>query len=268
MNSRACIAVSLLAVLALAGCSAEPVAAPSTPAPVETPAPVATDSGEGVSEEPSDEPEGWTAPGVCTSIPIALGGTVGGTDLGACVQEALSSYGTGKERVSGDGLGGEVQFRYVPDFEFQGDLETGDGPIQLTFIDGTMWVDSGDGPVRGDIDSTDSGEQMAGLAGELYRVFSDPTFAGDLIASSAEWTVTPQLVTRELPSGDVVEAYELTSAAAFDWHELPIDEYVVWFTEDWTPVAAQSTATLFGFSDTTLQEFYDLGEPVDITPVA
>lgn len=257
-------AASLLAVLLLAGCSAAPAAEESV-APSSTPtAATATPT---ASTTPTPEPAGWTAPEECTSLDVTAGATVDGETLGACLQKGLAAYGSGSETISGEELGGEVRFRYTPDFEFQGELETGDGPVKITFLDGTMWVDHGEGAVKGDLESADPDEQMAGIAGELYRVLSDPTFAGDLVAASPEWTVAAATESITLINGETVEAHRMRSAAPFSWYDLPVQEYVVWLAPDWTPVGSQATASFFGTASTVTQHYYDLGEPVEITPV-
>lgn len=263
MTKTAGFALTALAMLVLAGCSGAPAASESeTPdaAPTASASPTA-------SATPTPEPAGWTAPEECTGIDVSPGAAVAGEALGACMQKALSSYGTGRETISGEELGGEIEFRYVPDFEFQGSLETGDGPIEITFLDGTVWIDSGEGPVKGDTASSDPEEQMAGVAGELYRVFSDPSFAGDLIAASPTWTVASAQESITLANGDTVVATRITSDAPFDWYDLPVQRYVVWLAEDWTPVGSEGTASFFGSSSTITQHYYDLGEPVEITPV-
>lgn len=263
MTKTAGFALTAFTVLVLAGCSGAPAATESeTPASAPAVSAAATPSA-----TPTPEPAGWTAPDECTAIDVSPGATVSGDELGACIQTALSSFGTGKETISGAELGGEIQFRYTPDFEFQGSLETGDGPVEITFLDGTMWIDSGSGPVKGDAESADPDEQMAGITGELYRVFSDPSFAGDLIAASPTWTVASAQESITLANGEAVPATRITSDAPFSWYDLPVQKYVVWFADDWTPVAAEGTASFFGASSTVTQQYYDLGEPVEITPV-
>lgn len=262
MTKTAGFALTALAALLLAGCSA-------TPAPSESDTPAAAPTASAsptASATPTPEPAAWSAPEECTAIDVSPGATVTGDELGACIQTALSSFGTGKETISGAELGGEIRFQYTPEFEFQGSLETGDGPIEITFLDGIMWIDSGDGPVKGDPESTDPDEQMAGITGELYRVFSDPSFAGDLIAASPSWTVASAPDSITLANGDTVSATRITSDAPFSWYDLPVQSYVVWFADDWTPVGSEGTASFFGASSTITQHYYDLGEPVEITP--
>lgn len=263
MTKTAGIALTALAVLLLAGCSGAPAASESetpTAAPTVDAAPTATAT-------PTPEPAGWTAPAECTAMDTSPGASVTGAELGACLQKALSSFGTGRETITGAELGGEIRFRYTPDFEFQGSLETGDGPVEITFLDSTMWIDSGNGPIKGDPESSDPDEQMAGITGELYRVFSDPSFAGDLIAASPTWTVASARESITLANGETVSATRITSDAPFSWYDLPVQKYVVWFADDWTPVGSEGTASFFGASSTITQHYYDLGEPVEITPV-
>lgn len=248
---------ALASLVVLAGCT---TAEPEPTRTIGSPAPSAS--------APAPDPEpvsgGWTAPAACTSIAIAPGATLTGAALGACVEEALSSFGSGRMLLTGDQLAGTIAFTYSPRFSFAGELESGDGPVELTFVDETMWVDYGDGPIRGDATSAVTDEQMAGIAGELYRVFSDPAFAGDLIASSPSWTVDTAPARHTLPTGEV-DAYRIVSAAPFAWYDIPVQEYVLWVAPDWTPVAAQSTSDVLSARATVTQDFYDLGEPITVT---
>lgn len=208
----------------------------------------------------------WTAPDACTALDLTVGASIDGTALGACVSTALVSYGSGREYVETSTSAGEVVFRYDPDFEMQGDVETADGPMQLTFLDGVMWVDHGNGPVRGDIESEDMDEMMAGLAGEMYRMYSEPTMTAELIAASASWLVgAEEDVT--LGNGEVVKAFPITSAAPFTWNEIPVEQSIAWFAADWTPVGVRGTVSMMGMTETTTQTYYDLGADVEITPV-
>ncbi|MGP6169810.1 hypothetical protein ACTU6U_14050 [Microbacterium sp. A196] len=208
----------------------------------------------------------WASPVECTTLDLTPGATLDGQGLGACVQTALSSYGSGRESIAGGTGTGEIVFRYTPRFEFQGTLTTSEGDVHMTFIDDSMWIDRGAGWIRGDVTSEDLEEQMAGVAGELYRVFSDPSMAAEMIGSSPTWVVGP---VEDFPLGDgtVSSSHRITSSAGFSWNEIPISQYSVWFEADWTPTGSEATIQMMGISDTTRQTYYDLGEPVEITPV-
>lgn len=214
----------------------------------------------------TDDAETWTAPTECTTLDLTPGATLDGAGLGACVQTALSSYGSGRESIEGGTGTGEIVFHYTPRFEFQGTLTTPEGDVHMTFVDEVMWIDRGTGWIRGDVTSEDLEEQMAGVAGELYRMFSDPSMAADMIGSSASWVVGPL---EEFPLGDgtVSSSHRITSSAAFSWNDIPVSQYSVWFEADWTPTGSEATIQMMGISDTTRQTYYDLGEPIEIVPV-
>lgn len=260
MRSRSAFVAAAIAVLCLTGCTGATSPQETTPvAPVPSVSPT---------ETPAAQPEAtWTAPDSCTSLDLTANAVLPGDALGLCVSEALSSYGSGTESILGDDLSGTIQFTYDPEFSFQGSLQTPSGPIDLTLIDGTMWIDSGAGPVRGDPDSANPEEVLVGVTGELYRIYADPRVAAEMIAAAPEWRVAPDRELRVLDNGDEIEAYRIVNVEPFVWHEIPADEYILWFAEDWTPVGAQGTMTLMGVTSTLSQQFYDLGEPVTIAPV-
>lgn len=218
-------------------------------------------------EAATDDGAAWSAPESCRRLPLEPGGTLPGAGLGECVSQALRSYGSGKERVRSPELQGEISFTYDPDFAFQGGGRTGGGEVEMTYVDGTMWVDRGDGPVKGDIESADPEERMVGVAAQLYRIFADPSMTADLIAASRTWRVDAELARRTQPDGERVEAHRIVSAAPFRWHDIPVEEFVVWFAPDWTPVGTQASIRLGGMVSTSAQDFYDLGEPVTIVPL-
>lgn len=267
MRRSAPLAAAALAVAALlAGCSAEPAPAPTASAsepsatapaaPSSTPAPTASAPAEAV------------VPEECEAIPFAPGGSLTGTELGPCLQAVVARHDTGTLTLSGAELAGTVSYHYDPMFEFRGDLETGDGPVSVSFVDGELLLDTGDGPVVGNVESTVPEEQMAGATGELYRVFSDPGFMGDLIGASESWSVSATTESVSLPDGTAPAAYRIDSAEPFAWYDIPIDAYSVWVTEEWMPVAAESTSAFLGRTTTITQQFTGLGEPVRIEPLS
>lgn len=250
--------LTLTALAALTACSAQ-VPPESSAAPTEP----AANSG---APEATAEPQGWTAPESCAALDLTPGATLTGTALGECIAAGLISFGSGKEHVDGGTLSGEISFRFDPDFEFQGTVSSNGEPLTMTFIDNVMWVDRGDGPVRGDVSSADLDEQLVGVAGELYRIYSDPTQHADLMSASPAWVVgdSEPLV---LGNGETHNGIRVSSAAPFAWNEIPVNEYHVWFAEDRSPLGNRATISMMGITDTTTQTFYDLGEAVEITPV-
>lgn len=250
---------ALLGGLVLAGCSAAPAAEPTA-----TGSPAAS-----ASATPAEEPAAATdrvVPEACASLDLVPGAQLDGTGLGECVATALSGYGSGKMRLTADTFG-DVEFSYTPEYNFQGSFQGTDGPIDIVYLDGEMWVDTGTGPILGDLDSDDLEVQLAGVAAEMYRFYSDLEQTAQLIQSQPVWNVAEARDSISLPSGESVESFRITSAGAFTWNEMPVSEFILWFGDDWVPVGDQATMALFGTSATHTQHFYDLGEPVTITPL-
>lgn len=202
-------------------------------------------------------------PAECAALTLAPRATLEGAGLGECVSRALSSFGSGVLALEGD-PSGEVDFTYDPDYSFHGDVMGFDGPISLTFLNGTMWVDSGNGPVKGDLDSEDPEEMMAGMAAVLYRMYSDIEQTASLVAAQPVWRVQENREPVTLPDGSVVDAYRIVSDAPFVWNEFPVSEYVLWYGEDWLPVGSEATISVMGQTATNTQKYYDLGKPVTI----
>lgn len=257
MNTKIAAALALSGVvLLLAGCTA-----PADPAE-ETPAPSAA-----ASVPPGDtSASSWVAPQECLSLDLTPDATIDGAALGGCVSTALSSHGSGREHVESSSLTGEIAFQYSPDFQMSGEVQSADGPMTLTYVDATMWIDRGDGPVKGDVTSSDPEEQLIGFAGEMYRIFSDPAMAADLIAAGSAWIVGAEEDV-ELGNGETIRAFPIVASAPFSWNEIPVQDSLVWFAADWTPVGVRGTVSMMGVTETTTQTFYDLGEPVEITPI-
>lgn len=259
-------ALATLVLLSLAACApAEgnaPVASPT--ATDAAPAPTATAT---AVPAPDDTSEAGGVPVECETVDLTPGGTVAGEELGPCLQAALVQADTGTVTLSGAELGGTVQYRHSPAFAFAGELETGDGAVEMSFIDDVMTLDAGDGPIIADPESADPDEQLAGITGELYRVFSDPAFIAELIAAGDTWRIgsEPEEVTPA--GGEPVTATRIESAAPFSWYDIPIEDYTVLVAEDFTPVTATSTTGFLGRSASMTQEFTGIGGPVSIEPV-
>ncbi|MBP1324984.1 hypothetical protein JOF28_000216 [Leucobacter exalbidus] len=254
----------LLGLVGLTGCAAEPEApsAKNTESvPVEE-----TVVEETVAEEATVEETEREVPASCAALDLQPGATLDGAALGTCVSEALSSYGSGKMRVTADSSG-DVEFTYNPTYEFQGTLEGSDGAVKISYVDGVIWIDQGTGPVKGDLESENLEEQLAGAAGELYRIYSDLEQTKQMIQAQPSWTVEEGQDLIELPSGEIVESFRITSDEAFSWHEMPFSEFILWFGEDWVPVGDQASIDIQGMQSTHTQHFYDLGVPVTITPL-
>ncbi len=216
--------------------------------------------------EPEDDDTERAVPVECESLTLGTDVTYSGQELGACVSTALASFGSGRMNMIGTAQDGTASFTYDPDYNFQV-VGTSDGsPLSIIYTDGTMWVDTGTGWVKGDPDSSDPAEQMAGVIGELYRVFSDPAMTADLIASTDGWTSDSERALRTLPTGDDINAVRITNDAPFTWLGFQVQELILWYGDDWVPVGTQATSSVEGLgSDTVTQEFYDLGADIEIT---
>lgn len=266
LSTPALLAATAAAAVLLAGCSADATPDPSASATADAGAPATPSASAATSPSATAEPPVVETPVECETVDLAAG-TIAGTDLGPCLQAILVRYDSGTLTISGDELAGTVAYHYDPLFEFRGDFETGAGPASLSFVDGEMLLDAGDGPVIADVGASDPAEQEAGSTAEAYRVFSDPGFMGDLIGAGDTWSVSAAPEEVETPDGSV-EAYRLDSAAAYTWYDIPIDAYTLWLTEDLRPVAATSTTGFLGRSATLTQQLSGLGEPVTITPLS
>lgn len=258
-------AVAVGFALAVTGCTGGTTPAPSGSASSAPSAPAAS-----AAATPTPSPT-TAAPVVekpveCETLDLTAA-TVAGGDLGPCIQAVLVRYDTGTIKIAGDELAGTVVYHYDPTFEFRGDIETGAGPASISFVDGVMMLDEGDGPVIADVDAADPGEQSAGSTAEVYRVFSDPGFMGDLIGAADTWKVSPTPEEVETADGSV-EAYRLDSAAAYSWYDIPVDSYTLWITAEGRPVATESTTGFLGRTATLTQQLSGLGEPVTISPLS
>ncbi|MFI8633725.1 hypothetical protein ACIGEP_14145 [Microbacterium sp. NPDC077663] len=260
------LAASAVLVLALAGCSGDPAPEPSVRPSGAASAPGDPSASAAPAPTPATAAPAVETPVECESVDLSSG-TVAGSDLGPCIQAVLVRYDSGTLTISGDELAGTVVYHYDPMFEFRGDLETGAGPASISFVDGVMLLDDGNGPVVADVDASEPAQQEAGATAEIYRVLADPGFIGDLIGGSDSWRVSAAPESVETPDG-AVDAYRIESTAAYSWYDIPVDAYTLWLTEDYRPVAAESTTGFLGRTATLTQQLSGLGEPVSITPLS
>ena len=205
-------------------------------------------------------------PEVCTSLNLAVGAQLDGGPLGDCVAQALASFGSGKMQIAGDSVG-EFEFTYEPDFNVQGELQSPTGVTKVALVGTEMWVDTGGGPVKGDPNSENPEELMAALAGELTRQYADLTQTALLIQAQPVWHIDDSKSAVTLPNGEEAEGYRIVSAGSFEWNGVPVTEFVVWFGDDWVPLATQASMSMMGVNSTNSQSFYALGEPVTIRPL-
>lgn len=243
-----------IVLMTLTACSAAPEQAPkpASTKEAETTAPVETEH---------------EIPEACAAIDLALGAQLDGASLGECVSQALSSYGSGRMQLAG-GSAGDVEFTYDPGFNAQGELQTPEGSMRFVFLGDEMWIDSGAGPVKGDPNSENIEEQIVAMTGEMTRFFADLSQTAQLIQAQPVWNVDGAMAQVTMKNGDPVEAYRIVSGGAFSWNDIAVTEFVLWFGEDWVPLSTQATVDFMGVSTTNSQLFYDLGEPITISPMS
>lgn len=264
-------AVIFAGSLALLGaCSSsdeESPTAASTTSQADSPAP--TEAAPEPSDEPTQEPAqaAREVPSECSDLSLTAGQQYSGQELGACVSAALVSFGSGRMDSTGDQLQGTAEFLYSPEYSVKVAGKADGSSMSLVFVEDTMWVDNGSGWVEGDINSSDQEEMLAGLAGELYRIYSDPIQTANLVSGGDSWTTASALETKKLPNGQSVESFKITNDAPFTWNDIQVEELVLWYGPDWLPVATQATTSVAGLgSITNGQEFYDLGTEITIEP--
>lgn len=215
-----------------------------------------------------DETELATAvrevPTVCAALDLSLGAQLDGDPFGECVSLALASFGSGKMKISGETTG-EFEFTYAPDYNVQGEITSSTVPVRIAFVGNDMWIDSGNGPIKGDPNSENSEEVMAAVAGELTRQYADLRQTAELMQGQPIWNIADTKESITLANGDLVDAYRIVSASPFEWNGIPIAEFVAWFDDGWVPLSTQATVEIMGMAGTNSQHFYDLGEPVTIT---
>lgn len=219
------------------------------------------------SAEPGTGADARTVPAECAALDLSLGATLQGEALGACVATALVTYGSGRMEMTGEQLYGVVDFTYDPDYAFRVEGTTASGSVSMTYADGKIWLDSGDGPVLGDVDSTDPDVMLAGVAGEMYRYYSDPALTASLVSVAPRWTVADAREARTLPDGTSVDAFRIVNDEPFTWHDVTVSEFVLWYGDEWLPAGTQATSSIMGTTETTSQSFYDLGADITIEPL-
>ncbi|WP_449373242.1 hypothetical protein [Arthrobacter psychrolactophilus] len=266
MKTRALLALSAASLALLTACSgaAKDAATSTQPSELANTVPAVSDSPSAQASDASQNLSSWTAPDTCTAQELSFGATLDGGPLGECVSQALASYGSGKMSMSNGDDYGTVAFTYTPDYSVQGTMTSAGEEIELTFLDGTMWIDSGEGPIKGDPESENPEEVLVAAVAEMYKVFSNPAMTAELISASPKWGIDGALALRTLDNGENVQAYRMESTEPFSWNGIPVSEMILWFGEDWMPVGTQASLSMAGVSTTTTQQFYDLGKPVEI----
>ncbi|GAA4773366.1 hypothetical protein [Microbacterium gilvum] len=252
----AAAAVAAVALLA-AGCSAQPEPAaessPTASEPVATTPPSESTPSVPTAPAPTPTAESLATPQTCLDAGIAVGASVDGAALGACIADGLAAAGSGRMTLGGTLAQGAVDFAYSPAYAFH--LA---GAFDLWYVDGAFWVDQGAGPVAADPASPDEQERMAAQTAEYYRAFADPRAVADILAAGPEWLVDDE----QTEDG----GFRVTASEPFDWEGTRIAELAVELAPGLAPVGAELSLTVHGVDGTLTQTFEDLGEPVEITP--
>lgn len=247
MNRTAAFTTAALCALLLSGCTGGPASAPSADQVADdsaTPTPTAS----AVEAAPS-----------CLQIDTSEP-TVDGTTLGTCINDALYAIGTFKASSNMSGEPMEAEIRLRPDIALHGTSPDS----EVVYLDGIAYDNDGDGWVKGDIESDDSEEYVAGLAGQALLA----AFAGDImkqtIAACPVWNIETGTKKITLPNDIVVDARVFACAGPVDMLGTVVDPMSVWMGADWTPYGYQSTTTGYGQVIEGVSYYYDHGKPVEI----
>ncbi|WP_326697581.1 hypothetical protein OG909_09685 [Streptomyces sp. NBC_01754] len=257
----AALTTTVIGAALLTGCSSDDADADAKEPAASSPAASAIPSAE---EESS--PAAYTTPDVCEDVKLEADSTISGKLLAACVVAAMEAYGTGTEYVLSSDQSGTTRFRFGDDPAMAGDIDaTGGEKTSFVFLGDEEWLRTDGTWVKGDPDG-DAGAMLVDSVGKAYRKLADPQVTADVIAASPTWKVESEKAVISLENGKDADAWRIVSVEPFDWNGAKMSEYIVWLEDDATPVGAQGTSTFGGVRDTTVQHFYDLGQPVTIEP--
>ncbi|NED10884.1 hypothetical protein [Streptomyces sp. SID9124] len=253
------ITITAAGAALLTGCSSDDPDTEAKPA-ASSPAAAATASSPAPAESASATP--YTEPAECESLGLKSEATLAGKDLAACLRAAFAAYGTGTENLLVGDRSGTTRFRVGDDPALAGDVDGADGKRaanSYVSVGGEEWIKS-----DGAWEKSDSKEAVDAELGKKYRTVSDPQGIPDLVGSFATWKVDTEKALISLENGKDVRAWRVTNAQHFDYQGSEVVEYIVWLDDDGTPVGVQNTSATAGKSNTYVQHFYDLGQPVTI----
>lgn len=252
------LAIAAVAALALAGCSSS---APEPPDPDEGVTTTSAEPPEETStaspEEPTDEPTDAVALPECEPVLLESGAEISGADLSACMSAAMLAAGSGSHVVETSTGTSTVDFQWTPEFSMHSQ-----GDIDVVVRGDTGWVDTGTGWVRGDPDSSDPQEAMAGTLLELVRAFGDPR------GMTSIFTQTSWQVVEEAPvpaTGAVTDtAWLLQPQGTMEMFGVAMSDVQLWLGADHLGVYFVGTGSTMGVTETTSNTFTQWGEPVEI----
>ncbi|NCT91047.1 hypothetical protein GXB85_08815 [Cellulomonas sp. APG4] len=243
------------AVLGLGACgtAGDGGAGPDPDPPQETEAPASPAADDPAADDAADD--GPDADDTCGDRLVNLHDPVPGRLFADCAADAVLAAGTSGYRTSGDDgswAEGVVAWREPGSIAL-----TNNHDMDVVVIGEQGWLlVPGEGWVVGDPAGTPPqvmAHSVISAIGQLTTV----ELQRALFASSPAWE----------PASGVTE---VEGARAYsgtpDLMGTTPERYVVWLDDDHLPVRVEATLTLAGFTASTVDEFFDWGEPVEILP--
>lgn len=221
----------------------------------EAPEPQATGASADDAGAAADTDAGDAADDTCGDRLVNLHDPVPGRLFADCAADAVLAAGTSGYRTSGDDgswAEGVVAWREPGSISL-----TNNHGMDVVVIGEQGWLlVPGEGWVVGDPAGTPP-QVMAHAAISAIGQLTTVELQRALFASSPEW---------EPASGveDVMGARAYSGTP--DLMGTTPERYVVWLDDDHLPVRVEATLTLAGFTASTVDEFFDWGEPVEILP--
>ncbi|WP_420114960.1 hypothetical protein [Pseudactinotalea sp.] len=253
--AAAVAAACLIAALTACGIGSDIPDQPPNPT-TEPETPEATTTGD---QDPTDDdPAPATAPPECDGILFGTDQEIDGMVLGDCMAAAMLAAGSGAHVVENSTGTSYAQYEWTPDFSMhvQGEVE-----VVLRGDDGWMRTETG-GWVRGDVNSADPEEMMAGTMVELVRAFGDPRAIASVLAQTS-WLMNGQ---ESVPDDEALAdtAWLLEPTGTIEMFGVTATDVQLWLGADYLGVYFVATASAMGVSDTTSNTFTQWGQPVEI----
>lgn len=209
------------------------------------------------------EPEPEVDLAACADVELRDGATVDGAVLADCIVAGAVRAGSFRTVVTTSD--GETVMRIRLEPELSMVRESGEGGSVVVHGE-RAWVLDALGWVEADPQSTDAREAIAGTIATVARVAAHPESMSEGISSVGPYTVAGmvQVATHD---GQQVDVWELRGATPATVMDVVIDEYLIWMFPDRTVHAQSGTATGFGITETTRNEFLEWGVDPDIPSV-
>lgn len=142
---------------------------------------------------------------------LEQGATVSGSDLGTCLGDYLVAAGTGHGEAHTDGGTSSTDWQLADDGVYASSTGAA-GQFVVTPTSGWAKIDGA--WVEGDITSENANTSLAGVALQLFQVYSSPDTLPIMAASAGEFTVAKASV--QLENGSSRDMWTLTATAPFD----------------------------------------------------